>query len=302
MGPTSSPAAGAIRGALAAGLQRLAGLAGREPMLEDLALILTIPRTGTYTLVELVRGLGIRADVRGTSHQLCLRRPPEEWERDGRRRSVLAAAAWDRGRTNERWEAHRHLRRRAPAAGCDAPRKVHVIASTREPVSQRLSHAFFSASESPELTGVSSALGQLTDREPHRAGLLSGAHWWELDVWFDRHVKPNLGIDVFAEPFDRARGWQIYEGEDARLLLVRQESFDALPEAAGVFFGLRAGAVPDANAGEGHAYRGSYREARERVRVPASLLDTVYSARYASHFYTPDEIRAFKKRWSEPAP
>jgi hypothetical protein len=303
-GPIETPAGGGMRGALARGLRRLADLAGGEPALEDLILILTIPKTGTYTLVELVQGLGLRADLRGTNHQLCLQRTAEAWERDTRTRGSMAAAAWDRGRVNERWAVHRHLRRRAAAAGFVPPRKVLVISSTREPVSQRLSNAFFSGGEGRDSASLQSALAQLLDREPHQGGLLSGARWWELDAWFDRHVKANLGIDVFAEPFDQARGWQIYEGEDARLLLIRQESFASLPEAAGTFLGLGAppSAIPHANAAEGHAYRGSYREARETIRLPAALLDTVYSARYARHFYSPDEIRGFRERWSEPAP
>lgn len=302
--PIETLAAGGIRGALARGLRRLADLAGTEPALEDLVLVLTFPKTGTYTLEELVRGLGLRADLRGTNHQLCLQRTAEAWDRDARTRGSMAAAAWDRGRVNERWRAHLHLRRRAAAVGFVPPRKVLVISSTREPVSQRLSNAFFNGGEDRESISVQAALGQLLDREPHQGGLLSGFRWWEIDAWFDRHVKAKLGIDVFAEPFDQARGWQIYEGEDARLLLIRQESFASLPEAAGTFFGLRAppGAIPHANAGEGHAYRGSYRRARETIRLPASLLDTVYSARYARHFYSPDEIRGFRERWSEPAP
>jgi hypothetical protein len=298
---TRRPATLRARGALTEGLRRLAAFAGAAPVLDDLHLILTIPKTGTYTLLELVQGLGLRADVRGTNHQLSSQRPAESWDRDPRARTFMVNAAWERGRVNERWAVHRHLRRRSPEAGCVPPRKVHVISATREPVSQRLSGTFFSARENREPMDAESALARLMEQRPLEAGWLSGARWWELDRWFDRNVKAKLGIDVFAEPFDQARGWQIYEGEDARLLLIRQESFASLPEAASAFFGLRAppAAIPHANAGEGHAYRGSYRDARERVRIPAALLDTVYSARYARHFYSDTELQAFRRRWEE---
>jgi hypothetical protein len=289
------------RAALAQGLRRLAALAGSPPVLDDLHLILTIPKTGTYTLLELVQSLGLQADVRSTNHQLCSSRPVESWERDPRARTFMVNAAWERGRVNERWAVHRHLRRRAAPTGCVPPRKAHVISATRDPVSQRLSGAFFSARENREPMNVESARARLMERKPLESGWLSGARWWELDSWFDRNVKANLDIDVFAEPFDQARGWQIYEGEDARLLLIRQESFAALPEAVSAFLGLRTphAAIPHANAGEHHSYRGRYREAQERVRVPASLLDTVYSARYARHFYSDTELQAFIRRWEE---
>jgi len=294
------PAALRVRRALAERLRRLAVLAGGEPVLEDLHLILTIPKTGTYTLLEIVQSLGLRADVRGTNHQLCTRYPAANWERDARGRAFMVNSAWERGRVNERWTVHRHLRRRAPVAGGVPPRRVHVISATREPVSRRLSGAFFTSRESGEPMDAGSALGPLLDRKPLDAMWLSDVRWWELDAWFDLNVKANLGIDVFAQPFDQARGWQIYEGQHARLLLIRQESFARLPEAVSAFYGLRApAAIPHSNAGEGHVYRDSYREARERIRVPASLLDTVYSARYARHFYSDPELQAFRRRWEE---
>lgn len=293
-----------IRGALAGGLRRLVDRVGKEPALDDLHLVHTIPKTGTYTLLEFVRSVGLRAEVRGTNHQLCMERSGEAWERDRRSRSFLAGASWERGRMNARWAVHQHLRAGAPAGGFVPPRKAHVISSTREPVGRRLSGAFFRSRKSAEPVAFEAALARLLDEKPATAGLMRGAHWWELDSWFDRNVKATMGIDIFAEPFDQARGWQIYEGEEARLLLIRQESFARLPEAMSAFYGLRVrpAAIPHANAGEQHAYRGSYREAKAKIRVPASVLDTVYSARYTRHFYSPDEIRGFKERWSEPAP
>ncbi|HEY0153580.1 MAG TPA: putative capsular polysaccharide synthesis family protein [Longimicrobium sp.] len=297
--PNVTPIPGGLRGALAGRLQRLADRIGREPILDDLHLVHTIPKTGTYTLLEFVQRLGLRGEVRGTNHQLCLRRSAEVWDRDARPRGFLAATAWDRGRVNECWAVYRRLRSSAPSAGCAPPRRLHVISSTREPVGRRLSGAFFRSRKGPEPISVESALARLME-EPAQGGPMAGTRWWELDAWFDRNVKETLGIDVFAEPFDRERGWQIYEGEDARLLLVRQESFARLPEAASAFYGLPApAAIPHANAGEHHAYRGSYREAREKMRVPAALLDTVYSARYARHFYSDTELQAFRRRWEE---
>jgi hypothetical protein len=298
---TRRPATVRVRGALAEGLRRLATLAGAAPVLEDLHLVLTIPKTGTYTLLELVQSLGLLADVRGANHQLGWERPAAAWDLNPRPRAFMVNAAWERGRLNERWRVHRHLRRRAIATGCAPPRRLHVISSTREPVGQGLSGAFFSAREYGVAMDAESALARLVDQRPLEAGLLMGVRWWELDCWFDRNVKASLGIDVFAEPFDQARGWQIYEGEDARLLLIRQESFASLPEAVSAFYGLRVSptVIPHANAGEDHAYRDSYRDAKRRIRIPASLLDTVYSGRYARHFYSDSELQAFRRRWEE---
>src|SRR5581483_10811453 len=43
------------------------------------------------------------------------------------------------------------------------------------------------------------------------------------NFWFDREVKEVFGLDVYAEAFDKARGYQIYENARARLIVIRLE-------------------------------------------------------------------------------
>ena len=291
-----------LRARAARGLRELGYALGvEEPVLGDLHMVLTIPKTGTYTLLAFLQRLGLAGEVRAAYHQLGWQRPAEEWERDGRTRDFLVNGGWERGRVTERWTLHRHLRGRAIHARCIPPSKVSVVVSTREPVSRQLSGIFFRERERRESVSAGFAMSRLLDRSPERTGVVSGGRWWELDTWFDRNVKANFGIGVFAEPFDAARGWQIYEGEDARVLLIRQESFANLPEAARTFYGLRSAPeeIPHANAGHEHGYDAAYREAKEKIRLPGSLLDEVYGARYARHFYSPAELAGFRRRWEE---
>jgi hypothetical protein len=41
--------------------------------------------------------------------------------------------------------------------------------------------------------------------------------------WFDKQLKEPFGIDVYAVPFPRAQGYQIFETDRVRLLVIRLE-------------------------------------------------------------------------------
>jgi hypothetical protein len=50
------------------------------------------------------------------------------------------------------------------------------------------------------------------------------------------------------------------------------------------------------NTGEGKQYGEIYRSFLHAVQLPKSYVNSMYSSRYARHFYTPEEIDAFRTR------
>ena len=110
-------------------------------------------------------------------------------------------------------------------------RRWDVITLVRDPVARNVS-LFFEKLEVPigydwferrqRLSDdeLLSELAPLFDRHVLDPGGLA-----RLDVdplhWFDFEMAPVFGIDIFASPFSPNVGWQIYEGERARLLLIR---------------------------------------------------------------------------------
>ncbi|HLL81356.1 MAG TPA: putative capsular polysaccharide synthesis family protein [Longimicrobium sp.] len=288
------------RNVLTRGLRLVERASGVEVHpLEELHLVLTIPKTGTYTLLEMARTLGVRGDLRSANHQLVSHADADGWEGDPRNRDFLYNDGWERGRVAERVALHRELRARAALSGCVPPRKISLLVATREPVGRRLSEIFFKRWEVQESTTASEAAAIALGS--HHMPLVHGGRWWELDLWFDQQVRAPFGIDVFAEPFDRARGWQVYEGEDARMLLIRQEDFGQLPAAMSALYGLPSAParVPHENRADEHGYQDPYRQAKESIKLPPALLDAAYSARYARHFYTEAELKAFRAHWGE---
>jgi hypothetical protein len=123
-------------------------------------------------------------------------------------------------------------------------------------------------------------------------------------TWFDLEVKPTFGIDVYAQPFPKERGYQTYAGPNADLLLLRLESLEqCVHPALEHFLGIRDFVLLSDNTATqrqvrpGLSYYALYDEFCARVRFPADYLDEAYSSKLATHFYTDAELRVFRQRW-----
>jgi len=117
-------------------------------------------------------------------------------------------------------------------------------------------------------------------------------------TWFDRELKSVFGVDVYAIPFDPAKGYEIYESEKARVLLVRLEDLRSrAPVAFGDFLGLGDFRLADTNVAEAKGYADVYRRFVASVRLPHDYIERMYDSRYARHFYSEDELDAFRLRW-----
>jgi hypothetical protein len=289
-----------VRRHLATGLRRLGHALGVEhPTLDDLHLVLTIPKTGTYSLLALAQRLHPNGDVRSANHRLVFHIDEFSDEDDTGTRDFIVNRGWETGRVSERVAVHQRLRRRAQASRSVQPRPISLLVATREPVGRFISGVYFRRWSVQRSTTLDDMRKLVFDPRP--LAIIKSGRWWDLDLWFDHQVKAHFGIDVFAEPFDVERGWQIYEGEDARMLLIRQESFARLPQAIAAFYGLSSvpAEVPHENAGKDHGYEAAYREAKATIKLPDSILDEAYGTRYARHFYSDAELQAFKRRWAE---
>ncbi|MGH8502196.1 MAG: putative capsular polysaccharide synthesis family protein [Gammaproteobacteria bacterium] len=116
--------------------------------------------------------------------------------------------------------------------------------------------------------------------------------------WFHRELQPVFDIDVFAEDFPRSRGYQIYSGERADLLLIRLEDLSrCATEAFGEFLGLTDFKLINENITGNKACAAVYQKFAKTVVLPDAYIDAVYDSIYARHFYTDAEIEQFKARY-----
>ncbi len=121
---------------------------------------------------------------------------------------------------------------------------------------------------------------------------------WILN-WFDDELKTNLGIDVYTEPFEHSRGYALLTKREPHVLILRLEDLTRVgSEALGLFLSLvRLRLLKENEAGQ-RPYADLYRDVLKRVSIPGPILASIYDSKYVRHFYSADEIRMFKARWS----
>jgi hypothetical protein len=111
-------------------------------------------------------------------------------------------------------------------------------------------------------------------------------------------IEPVFGIDVFAAGFPREQGYEIYEGDFAALLLIKLERLnDCGEEAIKRFLNLERFQLLEANKAEDKWYSDLYHAFKQSLVLPDSYLETLYDSPYTQHFYTAEEIAAFRRRW-----
>lgn len=190
------------------------------------------------------------------------------------------------GRPWRIWDAQRLL-----ATPATPPRPWRVVSLVRDPIAQTVS-AFFQPGVRRGYLHAEATQDELLHRFGDRLDHLPLR-------WFDRHLLPALGIDVFDVPFDLDRRYQIIDGPTARVLLLRSEDLAVAPEAlATLLERTEAVPVPRVNVGADKSYAALYDRFRRSIRPTPEQLDRAYGSRMVRHFYTEGEINRFRMVWS----
>jgi hypothetical protein len=175
-------------------------------------------------------------------------------------------------------------------------RGSNVVTLVRDPVARNVS-AFFEGIEEvlPEARTL------LSTDAPHDELLDAFLNRFDNGAplgWFDGQMKPVFGIDVFATPFPHERGFQIIEGNSARVLILRTADLaQASADAFRSFLGVTLGPLGVQNDSAGKWYADAYRDFLARLRLPDGYLDEMYDSRMARHFFSPQEIEQFRAGW-----
>jgi hypothetical protein len=177
--------------------------------------------------------------------------------------------------------------------------RVKVITMVRDPLATNLSGLFHNYRWWPaELKAQC---------DPPTADCLAAVERYFLDhythdvpdTWFDMEVMSLYGVDVFAETFDPERGYAIYRNDFADVLLIKLEKLNACAaDAMRDFLGIEDFRLEETNVAEDKEYAAIYQAFRKQIALPDSYLDRMYNSRVARRFYSPDEIAAFRRKWS----
>ena len=175
-----------------------------------------------------------------------------------------------------------------------------VICPIREPIARDISgfinaYCPFKAADllaNTDLRGLEELF--LTDDRPTRCFF---GHQFALN-WFDEHLKPLTGIDVYQKPFPIDRKWQTYSRGFIRVLLYRVD----LPRSEQTklisrFLGIRLDDVRLKNASKDGDYAKLYAQFCESAKLPEQYVRRMHDSRFAQHFWSLEELKAAADKW-----
>jgi hypothetical protein len=172
--------------------------------------------------------------------------------------------------------------------------RVKVIALVREPVGRNISYYFQalddiwqtpSAHRNVELERL---VAEYHDRINHQRAI----------NWFDNEFKPVLGIDVYAHPFPRDKGFLRITSGPYEVLLMRHDLDDRLKEKClAELIGVPAVSLTPKNVGTQKVYSSTYTEFLKRIRLSEDYVDRMLGSKYARHFYSAEELARLRAKW-----
>ena len=271
---------------------------------QELLLVFQMGKVGSSTVVSSLEGSGLGMPVYHVhflSQRLLVENERQFREQFWPNRIGKCRHLWnyqylrrqvDRGPTGKRWK---------------------IVTLSREPIARNIS-AFFenleieflNATSDPEKAKykVSSTYGFEVTITAKDIEALVDLFFEKFDhdtplVFFDRELNGVFGVDVYADEFPMLKGYKIYEGENADVLLIRLESLnDCATDAFREFLGIEEFRLINRNIGKNKAYAAFYREFKDRIVLPVVYLDKMYGSKYMQQFYSEHEIATFRTKWA----
>ncbi|MEE9338620.1 MAG: putative capsular polysaccharide synthesis family protein [Methylococcaceae bacterium] len=170
-----------------------------------------------------------------------------------------------------------------------------IISLTREPISRNIS-AFFQNLDIyfPDYNRNDS---KYNSQEIIRVFFQDFTHNRVLD-WFDNEIKALLDLDIYAIPFDKERGYQVYSSDNFSVLVIKMEKItDVASEAMCQYLKIDHINLSDSNKSDDKFYSKIYREVKDNILIPEDYLTTMYESKYCKHFYLNKEIKVFRDKW-----
>lgn len=180
-------------------------------------------------------------------------------------------------------------------------RPARIITIVRDPMAQMVTEFF---SKLRWITGEEGVWKRRSTAELidlfNGAYFEQGRHHTRLN-WFEAEFQQTLHIDAYAHPFDTEQGYARFTAAPYDILLVQLEiSNEAREQIIGDFLGVPGLRIVRVNESEAKSYAEAYAAFKRQLVVTPQNLDTVYTSRYATHFYSAAFIAQRRDHWGSP--
>lgn len=171
--------------------------------------------------------------------------------------------------------------------------KIKIITLVREPVSREISNVFQNWQTIFELENYD----DLTDN--HVKGFLEANEFNQTEHWFQTEFKVFTGYNILDKPFDKSKGYSIFNKGELDVLCIKLESLnDVFTIAMKSFLGIEVKKMEIKNVSNNKSSAVQFNRIKKGFSLPEHRLEYIYSKEFVNHFYTENEIMNFKERWS----
>jgi len=247
-------------------------------------LVFALPKVGNTSVIDALKRSGLEVE---RAHFLSDRhfwRALARLQLEGSEQRIQEMLAW-----NSRFR--KRAVRGFEGQGCD------IVTLVRDPLARTVSY-FFETSSMKDPTvrrewdegrlGVEAIVERFMARDDHFAPL----------SWFEDELQTVFSIDVYATPFPRERGYQVYRHGKTRALLIRLEDLSRCgPPALGELLGIEGAELTEQNVRSRSETADLYRTFLRELCLPREYVDRMYDSRMARHFYSAEELDGFRHRW-----
>lgn len=115
-------------------------------------------------------------------------------------------------------------------------------------------------------------------------------------TWFDREFRDQLGIDIFQRPFDKQKLYSYYPSINTALFRVDCPD-DVKSRVLTRILGTKID-VGRANDGSNKDYNERYSSVKGQAVFPRVFTERIYNSTFAKHFWTDDELKRLKSKWT----
>lgn len=117
--------------------------------------------------------------------------------------------------------------------------------------------------------------------------------------WLDSELNAVLKLDLYAEPFPKDKGYNIYQRDHFDLLLIKLEQLNqCAQEALKDFLNIDGFELKTSNVASDKNYKAIYQEFLKLLNLPKSHYERIYGSERVRHFYSDDELQKFRQKWA----
>lgn len=116
--------------------------------------------------------------------------------------------------------------------------------------------------------------------------------------WLEKELYEMFSFDIYEEPFEKLKGYQIRKGKDYTILILKLESLNSCYTDAIRDFLNEEVTLTKANEANSKEIQDIYLKFKNEIVFSEPYVESLYNSKYMHHFYTDKEIDNFKKKWN----